>query len=571
MPGINGGAYLRGAQAFFELPTTHGGISTLSKARKLAIYCGAGVTINLTDMSWRSLIAGMLSDPTLVGAHPEISDSEAILLAERIDPLVLASILAEYNSGHADNEERADEALLRAIQSRLYNNGTWLSGRLCRNIVTLAEEFASSGTPVHILTSNYDIYLEEFLFLVLSEQAEKRTSDAAGIRVNALPDGEVFDSGRRFPIEPQGRGAYIDITYLHGRVPRSGDKMGDLIVSEIDYSNARKYVVKALKGAFTESDVLIVGASLTDPPLLASLALTKPLSVFERLGMPDDQDTVELARVALLPAVGTGIIDVGEKFESLKPHLRARMNQFGVSLLIPDFYFQISQFCEEVIWNRDSKAYDSFEGVDNAEDARLKSLRYYGRLLRWHDAWSKTGAQDEHYRTFNSLCEALKNIRRTWFASVSDVDAESERAKLELWARDYSSESARTLCLWASTLGVLHDRPALKSEELRIDSGVAAVRAFTEGRPDYVPLRELRGDASFPESDSRWKHFLSVPIVVPMAQSGTVPVGVVTLATMREKTTLPIGKNRIMNSIVDYMENVGTNLLQPNYDSDRIS
>ena len=83
------------------------------------------------------------------------------MLKERLPPLELASILAEYLLRRHGDIKKARQSLTWLLQQALYKNSGWQAGALVANIVRLACRFAQLGKPVAIVTSNYDTYVEE--------------------------------------------------------------------------------------------------------------------------------------------------------------------------------------------------------------------------------------------------------------------------------------------------------------------------------------------------------------------------------------------------------------------------
>jgi hypothetical protein len=81
------------------------------------------------------------------------------------------------------------------------------------------------------------------------------------------------------------------------------------------------------------------------------------------------------------------------------------------------------------------------------------------------------------------------------------------------------------------------DRTIMRTEPLATTNKNASVRALLAGKPQLVSLDDL----GYADGASRWKTFLSVPIMlqVPVtvagsAQGANIPVGVVTLTSDHE-------------------------------------
>jgi hypothetical protein len=154
---------------------------------------------------------------------------------------------------------------------------------------------------------------------------------------------------------------------------------------------------------------------------------------------------------------------------------------------------------------------------------------------------------------------------------VTTAAEKEEKMNLELWVR-HSPESNRQLALWAESLGILYDRTMIRAEELSLSSGNASVRAFLEGQPQYVcadtlPSALSPSGASALSSSNHWRTFLSVPIRAQSDSDGVpvdVPVGVVTLATTKEKqhSSIPFQSSAEMSALVAMLTGFGEFLLQ---------
>jgi SIR2-like domain len=352
--------------------------------------------------------------------------------------------------------------------------------------------------------------------------------------------------------DTQGRGQ-LELVYLHGRVPQSGGHSGKLVMSERDYHTSHDRVSSELEDLFRadKSALLILGASMTDPPLLTALAATH-----ERP-----------SRYALIPVQSAGIVGAAnsEDFEQSRAIVGLRGLHFGVRFLIPDFHYQIAQFCEEILACV-GLAPDTASYLHDREQ-----IRYGLRLQAWWDRWRDT----EYYHTpdkiYLHLSDSLRAIRELLrgYGTREPHRETPEQLKIELWIRDVPTANRR-LALWGSSVGTLVDRSILRAEDLRNGSGNASMRAFVEGQPQYVPQEtlamELKRLPQLPLRRSRWETFLSVPIRADDAPDGRlvgVPVGVVTLASMSKirDSDIPYRSSKQMEELVQILTALGQTLL----------
>jgi hypothetical protein len=238
-----------------------------------------------------------------------------------------------------------------------------------------------------------------------------------------------------------------------------------------------------------------------------------------------------------------------------------RGRHFAVEYHLPDFHYQIAQFCQEVLTSL------AVPGGPAEYLSDASGARYGLRLLSWWNHWTKADARRGVDATYEALRDQLRQVR-TVIAASSHVDLESELMKVELWVRHNPGHDCRELALWASSAGVLRDRAILRSAELSLLSHNASVQAFIEGRPQYKEQEDLHRTttpgAAADYKESRWRAFLAVPIRLATSE-GDIPVGVITLATMQDKgnSAIPVGSTRDMERIVIQLRAVGGRLLSP--------
>jgi hypothetical protein len=535
--------YARNETAFFHLEETKRAIVKLASCDRLVIYCGAGVTIDRTGLAWGDLIAQLFETSDRSQSMRDPTIEELIILRKELTPLQLASVLAERTEEHHDTEKEGRASLIPKLQQVLYKGSGWQCGALVSNIIRLSFGLIQLEKQVSIITSNYDTYLEEEYTHYRNElRSNPELSDIAGLVSRAAGTKRYFRN-----LRSDGNAGRIEIVYLHGRVPQSGGLGGHLAFSEKDYHQVADTVAGTLRDSFSEPNtgVLVLGTSLTDPPLLRALSETRP-----NYG----KSSPDWKRVALVPATSTGFTGYKADFGRLAQNLKLRTTHFGVELLVPDFHFQIAQACQEIL-----TAVSLPTGVKHYL-APNSPARYGIRLRDWWNAWHEQQGRLGPEHIYDALSGRLVAIRELLAANDNSHDPHGELMKVELWVR-HDPDKLRHLALWGGSTGVLQDRSVLHFEELDLNTNNASVRAFIEGRPQYLGQDELAQNLGTPRS--RWKSYLSVPIRIDLPE-GTIPVGVVTLASMCDKNRsgIPDGSVRGMTSLVNQLTAVGHDLLQ---------
>ena len=536
--------YRRSEIQFFHDDEVKKAIHALAQAKDLVIYCGAGVTIDRTGLNWNGLIERIFFDPEGMETEDPTPDEIALLL-ENEDPQRVASALQKYRELH-DAKAPISHFLTPRIQQHLYRQNGWQEGFLAKRVIELAVAYIECGKRVTIFTTNYDQYIEE---------AYDRYKDARNKELNlSLPtlNLQFFKEGQVAPFRPtddESNRSEIRLIYLHGRVPRTGEAEGRLVVSEIDYVETRQLVVDTLQCFFEpqETAVLIVGSSLTDPPLVEALASTKNDA---RQAGNIFQDGAKLSpprRYALLPISSTKHTKHDhDQAARLCGHAKARCELLSLQLLLCDFKFQIAQFCQELMLATSQPTIDAYSRDGHS----------YGKLLQeWWKSWNRPVRGKGSNLSPGRLYRLLNAKLEDFYATVDQAPhtKDKELFKLEVWARENPNETNRKLALWASSCGMLLDRSVLKREELALTSTHSSVRAFQEGRPQYYPSADPH---------SRWRTFLSVPIYVSQGLD-QLPVGVVTLASTRERgdSAIKPGHLRPMSANVAQLRKLGLEIL----------
>ena len=480
---------------------------------RLLLYCGAGVTIDRTGHSWSSLILSLLPERKH-RTRPNMPTRSQVGSLDRPSPESLASSVVYLLRANSGGGEKLRRTLRNRLRASLYQEeGRWQNGRLVEEIVVLGAVRAAKGDETVILTTNYDTYLEEAY-----DRLRQNLPD-----VIAAPGLRVFRAGNPTPLrvvppnlkDPNDSGAFIDIVYLHGRLPKAnkGTVHWPLVLDENSYAATARAVettiADALKGA---SLALLLGTSLSDTPLVRALSTT-PRDGCERLAV-------------LLRADFAHDVDVHEELAlNLARH---RASELGVGLLFPDFPGQVAQLLREVVLRR----IYSIARPDAPE-----SLPYIERVDAWWTQWAADtgGSSDLIKRVRRTLRRVYKLMNLQ--PPTSPFDADSERFQVELWVREAPIAQNRSLRRWARAGDQRADGMAGKVADLERDSYLAPVRAFADGRPRLLNVEDLDGGRHDIDQYT-WKSFLCVPI---LANGATV--GVMCLASTRPSETSAMNRD----------------------------
>jgi hypothetical protein len=525
----------RGKYPFFTEKRTKEALKDLMTKDEVILYCGAGVTIDRTGMGWSDLIRAL--EPTRSSDRPQMRPGETDKLFRALDhPQRVATVLKKYWRGSYRSSSDEEIGIANRLRTKLYKERAWQGGRLVSSVARYAIDFANRGKKVTIVTTNYDTYTEDSIIDELDEMRDKET-DIPAFQVSAVGYAGFI---KEIPASCEGAGT-VHLIYLHGRVDVSEAPVGRLVIDEIDYAQTRRETVSLLEQLFRpEVGVLIIGASLTDSPLIEAFVRT----------LTGESSS---SRYVIMPVRSTGVVNnTRREVVSLIVHLRARCRQLELNLLIPDFMVQIAQFFEELRFCLTLDSPDEYA-----------EITYGKRLTRWSSRWAiKTAERNVLVRTHETLRELAFSLSER---IMIDELRKEEQFKIELWVRWRPSATSRRLALWGSSMGILIDRDLLRTAPLAFSSGQASVECFTEGRPQHSDLNDIQpGRKSLKDAayDTRWKSFLSVPVYLE-GSDRQLMAGVITLASSLPKadSSIPADDINDMIEITDLMREVGREIL----------
>lgn len=471
---------------------------------RLVIYCGAGVTIDRSNLGWRDLVSGLLTP--YIPAHQARDD-----IFRTHGVLEAASLAVEYYAKDYGKDQYIDR-LVDRLRLMLYVPGDWQAGILADAVARLSLAYHDSRSGCVVATPNYDTYLIEAMRKVFARVDVKYTTTKDFLRCQ---HGEVELEGwvKKSKKVDQlfSRGSVC--IQLHGVVPHNETieegRSRSPVIGELDYIRSEKFTYKGLRALFSKSPVILVGTSMTDKPLLRALADTA------RSGH---------SRYAIVP------LDLGtdrQRRMALQESSAERYEHFGVTPLYVDYHFQVAQFLEELrlVVNHDVSPSGGLDSETLVEPpVRNGYVRYGRRLLAWSEAWADLHSDSESPRTMVS--SALLEFAESEIRRILDL-SESEVTKVELWVRD-QPDAFRGLRLWQSTASLHLQEESARRATFSNSSEIAAVRAFVEGRPI---VSTLEAGAS---PHQRWRTYIAIPVRHSSFEfDDRLPIGTIVLASMR--------------------------------------
>lgn len=503
------------AKPFFSRFRTKEAIRNLAYPeayRPIVIYAGAGATIDRSGLSWKSMIDGLLE------LHISDENRRNALFENQLEVEVgtIARHLFEQTYG-----EGAEARLVDQLKLKLYGPAQWHAGLLLDALGELAKSWVDHRHVIFV-TPNYDDYLLRHLtdlfpskLRVLSPKLLENGRLVWEYRFRSAKK-DVQEDGLEFP-----KGA-VTLVQLHGLVessPRSPMNWPP-VVSEIDYLLTENRSSRALTRLFSGTDILMVGTSLRDGPLLRAL--------HGRLQSNSD----EITDCYAIATVGMHLGSESAERRFAQEGALSRMQAFDVSPIYVDYYVQIAQFVFELsravreaggkVWAHLTSDQAGAEETVPYETKSLDSDSYGKRLDRWARDWGEfIGDDDYAYGVYIALTEALDHCRDQLDAS------DSEHLKLELWVRD--RPSSRMLRLHSSTVAFFADDNAARRATIEPNSSIVAVRAFVSGGPLEYRMEVGKGH------HQRWRGYIATPVWLPEdSPYGRLPVGCLVLASMRD-------------------------------------
>lgn len=516
----------------------HSALSRVAKARRVVIYCGAGVTLSRTGVGWRRLVLeiaeqlayrlnrkeGALKDKGVTVPKNLIKR----ITSSELSPLVCATVVAEliYGLEKLDSEAiSAQDKLAEYLTDILYtkserrksysqnNTSLELLGFVSNTVAALIH----GGKEVAVVTTNYDTYIEDELSTSLSNLYP------------ILPDIDYdsmtsFETVRRKSLWKKN---IVPLIYLHGRLPRASEtrtrsrrkKLAKRVVfSESEYAESEKNVAAWLEAVTKEADVLlIVGSSMEDKPLIRLLQQNKSArdqyqTDVERKGESNQSycKTVVLIKTLNQIAVTDKRLEEEELYD-LVAFDDLRYSHLGINYYIPtQTYTDVADVLRDISLICQANTSDRSTLSQKREVLPFLSKQTLDEWCRCVS--SNLEVESTVRRVFEVLASSEDEIRELFNALFTTDYKRSLVVRLELWLRGvapYLGDCSQVVRV-ADSDSILLKADSRRSESLyrRFPSRTAAVRAMQFGCVQFDCLESF-GEAS---SASRWQGFYVIPL-----------------------------------------------------------
>ncbi len=332
-----------------------------------------------------------------------------------------------------------------------------------------------------------------------------------------------------------------EIPVFHVNGVASEDSHGPLVIGEVDFFawydkclkqhqvENQQWRDKLLDDALSKGACIFVGSSLTDPDVLAKLAMTKfQQPRYAVLLAPDQENEPDGSALLELGEPGSRQVESVER-SIARDVVAKRFLHLGVIPIMVDFPHQVPQLLTEIALR--VKLDDEYEG-------------YSDRLLGWWRNWAKLfGFEDGETPGFRNVqlqrhwLERLASIRDEIRELLELTDAPAqEKIMVEVWVRN---PKARTLFLWATSEGIwLNGDTALWCDLGESDTRFGAQRCFRKGGTHAAEILPKRG---------LWEYGVSVPLTLHDEAWRHLPVGVVNVRSSELKGELSRAADRYEN------------------------
>jgi hypothetical protein len=260
--------------SFRSQPYLHDLFEAVAKGSlPLVLVLGAGVSMNASLPSWRSLITKMTS----------AIDDEALrkmAVGDSSDPMRKAEII--LNLVKQGNVNVQDHEVIR--DALYHKNAPVVPGQLANSLARLIYTHRSH---VKVLTTNFDDIVEKALYRYFDES-----------RVGAYSIAQV-DEWREWGHTPGN----IGVMHLHGLVRQGRDPKAPIILTESQFLKYGSRVRAAISDVIDGACTIFVGLSMSDPnligPLYQSAGTTSPRFALVVPAQEIDASPEEAARYAI--------------------------------------------------------------------------------------------------------------------------------------------------------------------------------------------------------------------------------------------------------------------------------
>lgn len=493
-------------------------LKKMTSAHRVLICCGAGLSYQLTGLSWNALVLEVADKlrPELQRLDEFRADDQFELLRAHIGansqaPLKNATLvssclgkLAEVSGGYPSSPEKElEKAIGQSLYRRLVSGGENMTTTLLQlQLNSLIWDLVQNGVQVRVVTTNYDTHFETSLRELLSADSDDGDGALKGEGAKSSYQLHVYSNERCRRIGNVAPGV-VPFLYLHGRVPskkaqgtvRGASSRGRIIFSESDYRRQSEVTARILKEWAGGVDVaLIVGSSLNDPPLLDWLQDNRTIRKGSEKGASDVIVLQSTSRESSVERL------VSEEERVFKARLKElRYNSLGVDHYIPmRCYSDISVFFRDVMMSR---------SLDVDNDPRFPFWTYAEIA-----AWGKKQSFDEP--SIVVLHKHLQEINRSVLPLFLKLMPEGFNLAIrtEFWLRAAAPHAGDPFYLIkvGDSQGIVTSPDGRRCESMirRYPGRSAALRTVQLDQASFMTLRNL-GHSS---TSSRWQAYYGTPV-----------------------------------------------------------
>jgi hypothetical protein len=456
-------------------------IERFGSSRKMAVFVGAGSSIEAGLPTWEELIKRLL----------DRAAREANLFSKPKDRRAWVKSMLQVESliGAASVVEGLlNKHLITVLRQELYAGQTkweknlkardYFPGPIANQIAYLRLTFEGQRRQLHIFTTNYDDLLEVAL------QNQPKLAKKYTIYPYVRPGKE--------PDHP------LKVRHLHGYLGRQSKTLRPVTLTEHSYYLDRMdnfWQEPEVVSELNETPCLFLGTSLTDPNITRYL--------YEAKG--EQRHAVIFVRQAETYLVPASVRRVREAVAIERWSKR-------LDVIFVDHYSDVSQLLHEIA-NRRRTTKGRYTPLT------IRARRY---LTNLETEILKPDSDEEFLERQKELHEVLVDILDQACAVMSrkkkqKLDLTTELGlSMALWLLDISG---RKLTAWATTDRIHCNVAALQTVELNPNSRWVAAKAFCSGR--YT-------EEKWDYSNSRWSYIIGIPL---WTKGGHIPVGALTLTT----------------------------------------
>ncbi|MDQ3576198.1 MAG: SIR2 family protein [Actinomycetota bacterium] len=485
-------------------------VDTLGASDGLTIVVGAGSSRDAGLPSWRRLLENLLRTGFDVaqrqGRLPDDQRGEDLArhVLDNYDTVASASIARLLHGAQRS----------RAIRTALYLGHVEppVPGRIAISIAHLAH----AVPDVTIVTTNYDDLIEQAIDRRIASVAARKSKPIVPV-TNPL----TYD-----------RTQHIPVFHLHGLLPYADDEqaVGPIVLDEQDYALATvRPPGEVLPDLLRGRPVLFIGASMTDPNLVAAAYLLKQQGASER-------------QFGLFVRES----DTAGPTTSVQGVTRGRLVDMGIHPVNLLSYGQISQVLYEIVARRSL----------GEEYWLAPNYRYGKRFEHWRSRLAEKFPYDDDV-DFKRVQEDVHGVLARVVTDISRqaVHLQSgEHLGLHLWVRR-PGPGLGSLELWGSSVHLHRERWSLRAQAVEVDAG----SPFPAVEAVYFGSSQVRKRA---DPGQRWQALIAVPIQLTDDPWRHLIVGVITLSSTKPRGQSGLAESA-MSELQQRLHDLGANLLDP--------